>query len=173
MSVDNSGTLAHEAFALLREQMRAEYPYCDAWALLIDGPGPLALAVGRAVDKTIGGDEPVHVPVLAGRSFVPAIVLVNQQQPSTSPQMLAYDFFQDNAKLRMLLQRMQSGERFDDFLHRLGYSASEIAVYRGKPVGDGVRDAFDKWLHRAHTMNEFWSILEAMKELILVRELSV
>merc|ERR1719197_17761 len=75
MTSDNSGLIAHEIFTLLREKLRATYRNCDAWALLIDGPGPLALAIGRAVDKVIGGDEPVHVPILAGRDFAPAIIL--------------------------------------------------------------------------------------------------
>ena len=96
-----------------------------------------------------------------------------QQERSGDVDALAHTFFQDFGRQRLVLQRMQAGERFDAFLHHLGYSSDEIDVYRGQAVGDGVRNAFDKWLAAGHSLHEFCAILDTMGEAVLKSNLGL
>jgi hypothetical protein len=51
------------------------------------------------------------------------------------------------------------------------YFASAISVHCLTPPGDGVREAFDKWLDAGHTMGEFVQVLVELEKKVLARDL--
>ncbi len=69
-------SMACHAFEFLRT---TQYPHYSSMAMFIDGPAPLAFAIGQSFDKNIHCT--VHIPAFLVDGYEPAIVLQNSQSP--------------------------------------------------------------------------------------------
>ena len=83
----------------------------------------------------------------------------------------AHEFFQDHSRRSAVHERMCSErERCERFLALLGLDADEVQR-RAADSSNGVRMAFDAWLHEGHSLSEFRVILSHMREVALASRL--
>jgi len=91
----------------------------------------------------------------------------------SSVRLSAYDFFQDYQKCQLVHNAMQCGRPFYNFLIALGFNSNDIHVYEGYPVGEGIRLAFEKWLHAGNSLNDFVRAVQQCENVILLMKLGL
>ena len=144
MSSTNCAALATAIFDLFRTTLHAACPNRTGFALFLSLPGPLAVAVGRAIDVKIHSNI-AHVPVFVANAYQSAIALhADRSSASTDwtetalarAQLLIKikthidEFKRELVKTPPTFQSLLSGpeqKRFGDVLSTVAVSATEGA----------------------------------------------